>query len=411
MKRFIVSTLVVSLAFIGAGAVVDKIIAGKKSDEKALEIIAKARAAIGGDAAIGGVRSFVIKGQTSKTININGAEKFEQGETEIVFESPNRLMKMVKIGDANAGGEAHKQFDMVIVGGPGDGPHKVTFEGKDGEFVTDDGKKVIVRKVEGQPSEAGEAKVFVRRSGDGGEWTPKEGESKVIVRKKADGGEWTTEDGDVKEIATADGKTFTVVTKGADGNATFTTKEGDKIVLRDKVAAHGHGPSRDNELLRTMLSLFATAPEGMDVTYKYAGSTNLDGINAEAVVASFGGADVKLFFDAGSYLPLSMSYVGHAPMIIKMRKADDGSASLQKDVVTFERKLANGPEAGVEHLVRFADFRSVNGLLLPYKWTTTIGGKAGDVFDVSSYDLNPANISERFKGEKVMVRAKKPAEK
>jgi hypothetical protein len=159
-----------------------------------------------------------------------------------------------------------------------------------------------------------------------------------------------------------------------------------------------------------MLSLFVTAPEGMDVEYKYAGSTNLDGTNAETVVASFGGSSVKLFFDAGSYLPLGMSYVGHAPMIIKMRNADDGSAPVEKDVVTFDRKIA-GPEAGVEHLVRFADYRSVNGLLLPYKWTTTVGGKAGDVFDVSSYDLNPANISERFKGEKVMVRAKKPAEK
>jgi hypothetical protein len=408
MKRFIVSTLVVSLAFIGAGAVVDKIIAGSKSDEKALDIIAKARTAIGGDAAIGSVKAFVIKGQTSKTVSINGAEKFEQGETEIVFESPNRLMKMVKIGDANAAGEAHKQFDVVVVG-TGDGPHKVTFEGKDGEFVTDDGKKVIVRKAEG-PAAEGETKVFVRRSADGGEWTPKEGESKVIVRKKADGGEWTTEDGDVKEIATSDGKTFTVVTKGGDGNTTFTTKEGDKIVLRDKVAAHGHGPSRDNELLRTMLSLFVTAPEGMDVVYKYAGSTSLDGISAEAVVASFGGADVKLFFDASTYLPLGMSYVGHAPVIIKMRKSDDGSASVEKDVMTFQRKLG-GPEAGVEHLVRYADFRSVNGLMLPYKWTTTVGGKQSDVFDVSSYDLNPANISERFKGGEVKIRMKKPAEK
>ena len=74
MKRFVVSTAVASLAFIGAGAVVDKVIGSSKSDEKALEIIAKARTAIGGNAAIASVKSFVIKGQTSKTININGAD-------------------------------------------------------------------------------------------------------------------------------------------------------------------------------------------------------------------------------------------------------------------------------------------------------------------------------------------------
>lgn len=400
MKRFVVSTMVASLAFIGAGAVVDKVIGGSKSDAKALEIIAKARTAIGGDSAIGGVKSFVIKGQTSKTVNINGADRVEQGETEIVFESPNRLMKMVKIGDANAAdGDAivEKKIDVVVVGGPGDGPHKVIVEGKEGEFTGEDGKKVIVRKIEGAP--AGEA-----------------GETKVFVRKKADGGEWTTKEGtDVKEIATADGKKFTVVTRGGDGNATFTTEDGNKMILHDKMAA-GHGAPRDNELFRTTLSLLLTAPEGMDVSYTYAGSTNLDGTNAETVVASFGGSSVKLFFDASSYLPLGMSYVGHPqPIMIKMRKADDGSApKATKDVVTFERK-ADGAwtNAGAEHVVRFADYRSVNGLLLPYRWTTSVAGKQSDVFEVASYDLNPANISEKFKGEghKVMVRTAKPTQK
>ncbi|HQU93050.1 MAG TPA: hypothetical protein PLK77_12170 [Pyrinomonadaceae bacterium] len=399
MKRFVVSTMVASLAFIGAGAVVDKVIGGSKSDEKALEIIAKARTAIGGDSAISSVKSFVIKGQTSKTININGGEKIEQGETEIAFESPNRLMKMVKIGDGDAmAGDPiiERKVDVVVVGGPDEGGlHKVVVDGKDGEFTSEDGKKVIIRKVEGAPvGEAGEAKVFVRKKADGGEWTAKEDE-------------------DVKEITTADGKHITIVTKGGDGNAIFRTEGGDKMILRDKVA---HGIPRDNELFRTTLSLLLTAPEGMDVSYTYAGSTNLDGTNAETVVASFGGSSVKLFFDASSYLPLGMSYVGHPqPIMIKMRKADDGTAAKEKkDIVVFDRK-ADGEwtNAGAEHVVRFADYRSVNGLLLPYKWTTSVAGKQSDVFDVASYDLNPANISERFKGEghKVMVRTKKPAEK
>lgn len=401
MKRFVVSTVVASLAFIGAGAVVDKVIGSGKSDEKALEIIAKARTAIGGDSAIGGVKAFVIKGQTSKTINLNGADRIEQGETEIVFESPNRLMKMVKIGDGDAAhGDAlmEKKIDVVVVGGPGEaGLHKVVVDGQESTFITEDDKKVIVRKVEGAP--AGEA-----------------GETKVFVRKNADGGEWTAKDGEVKEIATADGKKFTVVHKGGAGNATFTTEDGNNLVLHDKIALD-HGAPRDNELFRTTLSLLLTAPEGMDVSYKYAGSTNLDGTNAETVVASFGGSSVKLFFDASSYLPLGMSYVTHtAPIMIKMRKADDGTAPKEavKDVVTFDRKAeGEWTNAGAEHIVRFADYRSVNGLLLPYKWTTSVAGKQSDVFDVASYDLNPANISERFKGEghKVMVRMKKPAEK
>ncbi|HEX6279546.1 MAG TPA: hypothetical protein VFZ49_05960 [Pyrinomonadaceae bacterium] len=391
MKRFIVSALCVSLAFIGAGAVVDKIIAGYKSDDKALEIIAKARTAIGGDAAIGGVRSFVIKGTTNKTVSVNGVERIEQGETEIVFESPNRLMKMVKMGDPNAaGGDAHveKKVDVVVVGGPGDGPHKVIVEGKDGEFITDDGKKIIIRKSED-----------VESTGDG--------ETKVFVRKKSDGGEWTPKDGDVKEIATADGKKFTVVSKG-DGGATWTSEDGSKMRLHEKIA--GHKAPHNNELVRTLLSLLVTAPEGMDVGYTYAGETTLDGIAAESVLASFAGSSFKLFFDRASSLPLGMSYVGHGPVVIKMRKADGDGAKAEKDVVTFNRKIG-GPEAGVENVVRFADYRSVNGLLLPYRWTTTAGGKQTETFDVTSYEINPANISEKFKGGNVMIRMKKPDSK
>jgi hypothetical protein len=45
---------------------------------------------------------------------------------------------------------------------------------------------------------------------------------------------------------------------------------------------------------------------------------------------------------------------------------------------------------------------------LPYKWTTSIGGKVSEILDVTAYDVNPSNIAERFKGQKVMVRMKKP---
>ena len=61
---------------------------------------------------------------------------------------------------------------------------------------------------------------------------------------------------------------------------------------------------------------------------------------------------------------------------------------------------------GVESFVRFSDHRSTNGVLLPYKWTTSVGGKVTEVLDVSSYEVNPANISDRFDGQKVRFRSK-----
>ena len=52
MKSFIVSVLCVSVFFIGLGSLVDKVGATFKSDEKALELVRKARQAIGGDNAV-----------------------------------------------------------------------------------------------------------------------------------------------------------------------------------------------------------------------------------------------------------------------------------------------------------------------------------------------------------------------
>ena len=42
--------------------------------------------------------------------------------------------------------------------------------------------------------------------------------------------------------------------------------------------------------------------------------------------------------------------------------------------------------------------------------TTTTGGTTTEVFDVTAYDLNPANIADKFKREKVMVRMPKESQ-
>ena len=51
MKRFVISILSIAVFFVGLGSLVEHVGAKFKSDEKALEIVRKARIAIGGDAA------------------------------------------------------------------------------------------------------------------------------------------------------------------------------------------------------------------------------------------------------------------------------------------------------------------------------------------------------------------------
>ena len=61
-----------------------------------------------------------------------------------------------------------------------------------------------------------------------------------------------------------------------------------------------------------------------------------------------------------------------------------------------------------EFTVKFSDYRTVNGVQLPFKWTQTVGGELDETFDVTNYEINPANIADKFKNQNVMVRMKKP---
>ena len=357
MKRFVITVLGVTVFCIGLGALVDSASAKFKSDERALALIKQARLAIGGDQSIADVRSMIIKGNTTLTFKVDGASRTEQGESEIALQLPDKMSKTIRIGGADAThvGEkiVNKEHDVIIMRKGGDGH---------GEGVGQGGRKVIIEKVEG--------------AGDG---------EKVVV---GNGGEWKTKDGK------------TVVLRKADGPA-----------VDEQVVVHGKGePSferhHNNEMLRTTLALLLTAPEGIEVNYTFGGEGDVDGtpcniVNAEAVGSSF-----KLYLSKASSLPVMISYQGHAmPRVMVFKTKTTDGAPLDDKMVTFNHKVPAPEMAEIQ--VKYSDFRGVNGVQLPYKWTTTVAGQPGEVFDVTSYEINPANIADKFKNEKVMWRKTK----
>jgi hypothetical protein len=369
MKRFIFSILCVSVFFIGVGALVERTGARFKSDEKALELVRKARVAIGGDSAIAGVQSMRIVGQTTRTIKIDGADRTEQGETEIAMQLPDKLMKMVKIGGDGHGvsGEKiiNKQVDVVVVGNAKE-KHKVIVNGE-GTGTGSDGKKIVIKKDDGTVEEL---------DGSGAE--------KVIVRR-ADGGNkvWTDKDGQTVNI---DDKH--VFVRGAGGD---------------------HARIKHNEMLRLTLGLLLTAPQGIAVEYTFGGEDDVDGTLCNIVVASFGGQAFKLYLNRSTNLPVMMSYTGmQMPKVFTFKT--DASKTGDKDTMIFKHKTDGDGEKVTEFQVRFSDYRSTGGLQLPYKWTQTVGGAADETFDATTYEINPANIAEKFQNQKVMVRTKKPSD-
>jgi len=359
MKRFIVSILCVSVFFIGLGSLIDGVGATFKSDEKALNLIKQARVAIGGDANITNVRALTISGKATQNFTFDGTTKSEQGDLEINLQLPNQYSKSLKLGSEGDGQKVRKEVDVLIVNKEGEAPMLEKIENGDGR------KKVFVmKKGEGEPM------VF---NSDG---TAADGKHKFIIKKG---------DGKTEEIS------------GADGN---------KIIVNKDVHV-ARGGMRHNELFRMAFALLLSAPEGLDVSYTYAGEGDVDGTSCNIIVAQTGGETFKLFLDQSTSLPRMMSYQAVKPLVIKFNKTD-APANGEKDTMTFVRQAEAMEKA--EFQVKFSDYRSVGGLQMPFKWTQSVGGQIDQTVDIVNYEINPSNIAEKFQksSNRVMMKMTKP---
>jgi hypothetical protein len=360
MKRFIFSILAVSIFFAGVGSLVEKVGARFKSDEKALALIQQARQALGGDVAINSIQSLHIVGQTTRTINMNGTSKTIQGETDIAMQLPDKLMKMINIHDD---------------GVPGD--------------------KMIPRRLEVEIVDKDKAGKEFTVTGDG------EGAGKAvrqIIIKRPDG---TTE-----ELSGADADK--VIVRDGDMPGKMTAG-GDRQIIVRKADAEAHDQMRHNELLRLTLSLLLTTPQGTDVNYTYGGEGDVDGAACNIVVADVAGSAFKIYLGKSSNLPVMMTYTGtRMPNVMFFKKEDGAAETDAKDHMVFMQKVDTPCGETAEFQVKFSDYKTVSGVQLPYKWTQTVGGAADEVFEVTSYEVNPANIAEKFQHNKVMLRTARP---
>ncbi len=399
MKKFIVTTLCVSVFFLGLGALAENVGAKFISDEKALDLVRKARLAIGGDQALTGVRNLVIKGGTTYHVNVEGLARMDSGETEIGLEFPNTFIKKVKVGGAGGASEtAVVQQSEVFVVRKSDGETAdFAVAGKD-VVTTDGGKTIILKRADGTEEVAVAAKAPVHRfeikAGENGEFATPDGK-KVIVTS-IDGGEITTADGNRVIVRQRAGD---VMPTRVDGVVEVSDEK--KVQIRQAMTAGALAGSRSHELLRTALMLLLEAPEGTDVAYSFVGESTVDGIAVNTVKASAGAFAYNLHLDRYTNVPVAIGYFGHlAPTVIRMKK-DDATVLDGKAAVAFTGRT-EGPVEKSEILVRLSDYRSTGGVQLPYKWTTIVRGEVKDVFDVASYEINVADFSERFPAPRVL---------
>jgi hypothetical protein len=166
-----------------------------------------------------------------------------------------------------------------------------------------------------------------------------------------------------------------------------------KVVIDRQILRHEAAGFHQNELFRTAIALLMTAPQGADATFTSLGDGDVDGNACDIVEAKTGNSTFKLYLDKSSHLPRMISYQGFKPVMFKVTK-DEMRNGTTPEARVMNHRLEK-PEAA-EFQVRFSDYRNVDGVLLPHRWTQTVAGNADETFDVTSYEINPANIAEKF---------------
>jgi len=211
--------------------------------------------------------------------------------------------------------------------------------------------------------------------------------------------------------------TAMINTKGLNGDKAWTSSSGGGmgggIVFR--MAGPGNQQATPEQLeamfrrmhgvefARYLLAIVLSAPPSLAVNYTYAGESDVEDSHAEAIdVTGPDNFSVRLFFDKQSHLPLLLSYRGRKPRIMtSFARAADGKSedALKKAREEAEKKIAaEGPAKPeeVDFFIRLTEYKKVNGILLPHKFTFLTESEVSEEFEVSKYQLNPSFKADKF---------------
>ena len=159
------------------------------------------------------------------------------------------------------------------------------------------------------------------------------------------------------------------------------------------------------EFTRYVLAMTLAAPASLELEYKYAGESDVDGEQADVIdVTGANNFSVRLFFDKKNHLPLLLSYRGPKPRMITMTRSAGGAAPRAEDVKKArdeaEKKMheesAMTPPEEVDFFIRLSDHKKVDGLMLPFKLTFLTESEVSEEFEISKYQVNPQFKADKF---------------
>jgi hypothetical protein len=192
-----------------------------------------------------------------------------------------------------------------------------------------------------------------------------------------------------------------------------------------------------SDLARLYLGLTGSTQPGFAATYSYGGQA--ESPDGKADIIDVSGPDdfkARLFVDVETHLPLMLTYMEPEPRTVIRTMTRDGASGRggsatpivvpggathpagaapatgapggtspmpgltpeQQAEIEKQRKEAEAtPPKLVEYRLFFSDYRKVDGVSLPHRIARGTGVKTTEEWDITSYKVNPAFKSDRFK--------------
>jgi hypothetical protein len=144
------------------------------------------------------------------------------------------------------------------------------------------------------------------------------------------------------------------------------------------------------DFIRVTLGLFATSFNGAPVQFAAAGTAESADGKADVVdVRGEAGFQGRLFIGGKTHLPLMMSWQGPPPrVVIQTRRGREGGQ--------LEPPSSSVPEPTVEYRLFFADYREVDGVRVPFRWSHTVAGKPVEELILEQFRTNPKISAKTF---------------
>jgi len=107
---------------------------------------------------------------------------------------------------------------------------------------------------------------------------------------------------------------------------------------------------------------------------------------------------VRYFIDPANHMPLMVQYQEVRPQAMAAPPAPGGQGDREANRRRVEEMRAQGPPKTATVAMHLADYKKVDGVMLPHQIDISINGQASEAWTIENFKVNPtvkANVFQK----------------